>query len=138
MKTIKLGILLSAFAIIPVLAVWMPFLARTESVMGVPVPTGGMQTIAANFDGPLYIVIAKSFYNLEYIAANYSFPLPLEYYAAHFPMYPIIIRLFAVPIGFPWGMLMASLAGSLVSIYYFYAFIRKYVSIRFCAKQESM
>lgn len=128
MKTLKLAISLSLIAIVPVIVVWIPFLARSESVIGVPIPSGGMQTIAANFDGPLYIVVAKSFYNLEYIAANYSFPLPLEYYAAHFPFYPIVIRFFATMIGFPWGMLMASLAGSLISIYYFYLLIRKFVT----------
>ncbi len=96
--------------------------------MGIPLPEGGMQIIAANYDGPLYIAVAKSFYNLEHIAANFSFPLPLEYYAAHFPLYPLIIRLFSTALGYPWGMLMASLAGSVVSVYYFYLFIKQYVS----------
>lgn len=130
MKAIKLAIYLTAVALLPVFAVWLPFLLRVEDVVGVPIPPDGMETIASNFDGPLYIVIAKSFYNLPYIAANFSFPLPLEYYAAHFPMYPLIIRFFAFLIGFPWGMLMATLAGSLISIYYFYLFIRKYVSYK--------
>lgn len=128
MKTLKLALLLAAIAILPTIVVWVPFLTRMNEVIGVPLPSGGMQTIASNFDGPLYIVIAKSFYSLEYIRQNFSFPLPLEYYAAHFPLYPILIRLFALQIGFPWGMLMATLLGSLLSTYYFYLFINKYVS----------
>lgn len=128
MKTLKLALYLTAIAIVPVIAIWIPFLTRMESVIGVPIPSGGMQTVASNFDGPLYIIIAKSLYNLEYIRQNFSFPLPLEYYAAHFPLYPLIIRFFAIPIGYPWGMLMATLFGSLISVYYFYLFIRKHTN----------
>jgi hypothetical protein len=73
-------------AIIPSILVWLPFLMGWSEVLGIPIPQGGMENVAANYDGPLYIVIAKSFYNLPFIAANYSFPLPLEYYAAHFPL----------------------------------------------------
>lgn len=87
-----------------------------------------MQVIASNYDGPLYIVIAKSFYDLPYIAANYSFPLPLEYYAAHLPFYPLMIKLFSLVPGHLWGMLLATLAGSVICVGYFYLFISKYVS----------
>ena len=128
MKNLRLAILLIVLALIPPIALWLPFFLRLKDVMGIPLPEGGMQIIAANYDGPLYIAVAKSFYNLEHIAANFSFPLPLEYYAAHFPLYPLIIRLFSTALGYPWGMLMASLAGSVVSVYYFYLFIKQYVS----------
>lgn len=128
MKTLKLAFYLTALAIIPPILVWVPFIGRMESVIGVPIPPGGMQTIAANFDGPLYIVIAKSLYNLSYIGNNFSFPLPLEYYAAHFPFYPLIIRSIGAVIGYPWGMLLATLAGSMLSMYYFYLFISRYTS----------
>lgn len=53
----------------------------------------GMQTVYENFDGPYYLVIAKCLYQPECIAANFSIPLPLEYYPAHFPLYPLAIRL---------------------------------------------
>ena len=128
MKTLKLALYLTALTVIPVVAIWLPFLTRAKSVIGVPIPAGGMQTVAANYDGPLYIAVAKSFYNLNYIRDNFSFPIPLEYYAAHFPMYPVLIRLFSFPIGYPWGMLLATLLSSLLCITYFYFFIKKYVN----------
>ena len=116
------------FAILPVLVVWAPFFLRLESVWGIPLPTDGMQTIASNFDGPLYLVVAKTYYNLEQIAANFSFPLPLEYYAAHFPLYPITITILAVITrSFPWAMLLSTLLGSVLTIYYFRKIISKYV-----------
>jgi hypothetical protein len=127
-RNLKLAAFLTFLAVVPPIIIWLPFFAGFKEVLGVPIPQGGMQVIAANYDGPLYIATAKSLYNLEYIAANFSFPLPLEYYAAHFPLYPLTIRLFAPLTGYPWGMLLASLAGSLLSIYFFNKFIRQHVS----------
>lgn len=55
----------------------------------------GIFTVFANFDGPNYIVIAKTFYNQSLIAASFSQPPPLNYYPAHLPAYPLLIRLFS-------------------------------------------
>lgn len=130
MKNAKLILFFIFVAIVPVLIVWAPFFLRSGAVWGVPLPKEGMQTVAANYDGPLYIVIAKSFYNLNFIASNYSFPLPLEYYAAHFPLFPILIRIFAVASGYPWGMLIATLASSVFCMYYFYLLAREHLDDR--------
>lgn len=120
MKNFTLAVYLVLLGVIPSILVWLPFLLGLDAFFGIPIPNGGMQNVAANYDGPLYIVIAKSFYNLSYIATHYSFPLPLEYYAAHFPLYPLTIKLFSLPLGFPWGMLFATLFGSVLSTIYFY------------------
>jgi hypothetical protein len=52
-----------------------------------------MKTVYQNYDGPYYIAIAKSWYNQEIIRNTFSFPLPLQYYPAHFPLYPLLINL---------------------------------------------
>lgn len=87
----------------------------------------GMGTIVANYDGPLYIVAAKTLYAVDAIKANYSFPLPVEYYAAHFPLFPLLIRLFAPITGYPYSMLFVTVLSSFVGIYYFYLFIQDFV-----------
>lgn len=117
-------LILIALAIIPTIIVWAPFAFQLESFWGLPVPSGGMQTVISNFDGPLYIIVAKSLYNLEFIAQNYALDLPLEYYAAHFPLFPILIRFTGVLFGHPWGMMISTLIGSLISIYYFFKLAR--------------
>ena len=53
----------------------------------------GMKTIYQNFDGPYYAVIAKCWYDKECVGKNFSFPLPSEYYPAHFPLYPMAMWL---------------------------------------------
>lgn len=121
----KIMISLLAIATMPVLAVWLPFALNLHAFWGLPLPTGGMQTVISNFDGPLYIVIAKSLYNLPYIAQNFALDLPLEYYAAHFPLFPLLIKLFALLSGYPWGMMFATLFTSVITMYFFYKNARK-------------
>ncbi len=130
MKNLSVLAYLVLLGVLPTVLLWLPFLLGFESFLGIPIPEGGMQNVAANYDGPLYIVIAKTFYHLPSIAANYSFPLPLEYYAAHFPLYPLTIRLFALPLGFPWGMLFATLFGSVLSSAYFYLLAKKFTNAK--------
>src|SRR4030042_1027771 len=72
-----------AFAIIPTLFIWLPFFFRFPSFWKIPLPVNGMASIVANYDGPLYIVVAKTLYNPELIK-SFAFSLPVEYDAAHF------------------------------------------------------
>ena len=85
-----------------------------------------MATIVSNYDGPIYMVIAKSLYNPEFIKWNFQFPLPLEYYAAHFPLFPFLIRLFSIFLGFPYAMLFVTITASILATYFFYKFISQY------------
>lgn len=115
------------FTLIPTLLIWLPFFAKISSFWKIPLPQNGMATIVANYDGPLYIVVAKSFYNPEFIRLNYSFPIPVEYYAAHFPLFPAAIRLFSGIFGFPYSMLLITVVSSFIAIFYFYKLIIAYL-----------
>jgi Gpi18-like mannosyltransferase len=55
--------------------------------------SAGLNTVYQNFDGPFYIVVAKTWYNHDLIRNLFSFKLPLEYYPAHFPLYPMMLGL---------------------------------------------
>lgn len=128
MKTLARDLVLSAFiTLIPTFALWLPFVLRMQSFWGIPLPTEGMATIVSNFDGPLYIVVAKTFYNAELIKSGYSLNLPVEYYAAHFPLFPILIKVFAPILGNIYAMLFVTLSGSIIATFYFLRFIREFV-----------
>jgi Gpi18-like mannosyltransferase len=113
-------------AIIPTLLIWLPFFFRWESVLGVPLPEDGMATVVANYDGPLYIVVAKTLYDPT-LAKTYPFDIPSEYYAAHFPLFPLLIKVFAFALGFPYAMLFVTLLSSIFAIYFFGALIGEFV-----------
>lgn len=115
-----------SLALIPTLLVWLPFVLKLKSFWGVPLPGVGISSIVANYDGPLFLVVAKTLYNSDLIRFNYSFPLPLEYYPAHFPLFPILIKIFSVILGYPYSMLFVTIASSVLAIYFFHKFISDY------------
>jgi len=74
----------------------------------------GSEVLWMNYDGPNYLVVEKTWYNPKEIARNFSNPIPIEYYPAHWPLYPLIIRLFDSYLLGPTAMLVATIIGSLV------------------------
>jgi len=123
---IKNLLLLLAITLVPTFLVWVPFFLRVSEFWNIPLPAQGMATIVANYDGPLYLVVAKTFYNIEAIKTSYQFPLPAEYYAAHFPLFPLLIKLFSFVLGFPYAMLFVTVASSLLCMYFFYKLTNSY------------
>lgn len=113
-------------AVVPTLLIWLPFFFHWDSVGSIPLPKEGMATIVSNYDGPLYIVVAKTFYDPT-LAKIYPFDIPSEYYAAHFPLYPAFIKVFANILGFPYAMLFVTLLGSALALYFFQLFIGELV-----------
>jgi len=106
-------------SLLPTFLIWLPFFLRLESFWTIPLPQNGMATIVANYDGPLYLVIAKTLYNKTLITANYAFSLPVEYYAAHLPLFPWLIRLFSPILGYPYAMLGITITSSVLALYFF-------------------
>lgn len=126
-RSIKTYLILLLFTILPVILVWLPFFLRLDSFWKMKLPENGMQTIVSNFDGPLYIVVAKTLYNPEEIAKNFQFPLRNEYYSAHYPLYPFFIRIFSYILGSQYAMLFTTILFSYVAIYFFYKHAKIYL-----------
>jgi hypothetical protein len=95
-------------------------------------PTTTLETVFANYDGPNYMVIAKCGYDKACIASHFSLPIPLEYYPAHLPGFPLIIKYFSFYTNTPKAMLLATLFGSvfltLVSFQFFQLFLKRKTS----------
>jgi len=123
----KIFLALVILAVVPVVLIWLPFFLRLPEFWKIPLPGNGMATIVSNYDGPLYVVVAKTLYNTTLIKANFSFDLPVEYYAAHFPLYPLLIRVLNIATNSAYAILILSLLTSLFAIYFFYRLISKYV-----------
>lgn len=126
-QKIRKYILLTVFSLIPTILIWLPFYFRLHSFWTIPLPQNGMATIVANYDGPLYLVVAKTLYNKALIGTNFQFPLPYEYYAAHFPLFPLLIKLVGTIINYPYAMLIVTLVSSLLAIIFFEKLISQFV-----------
>lgn len=116
---------LTLACLLTTLAIWLPFLLGLETFWGIPLNSGGMATVVSNYDGPYYVVVAKSLYQAEVIN-QFEFDLPVEYYAAHYPLYPLIIRGLSMilPMQDLYIMLMVTTIFSVLSVVTFYEMIR--------------
>jgi len=124
-------IILALISLIPTLLIWAPFFFRLKSFWNIPLPQSGMATIVANYDGPLFLVVAKTLYDPELIKQSFAFPLPTEYYAAHFPLYPLLVRFLAWVMGYPYAMLSVTIFTSVLALYFFYKFILQYIDKKY-------
>ena len=124
---IKNFLTIFAISLIPTLLIWIPFFLRVKNFWTIPLSQDGMGVIVSNYDGPLYLVISKSFYNSNIIK---SFPLnlPVEYYAAHFPLFPILIKFFSFIFGYPYSMLFVTIISSVFALYFFNEIAQKFVN----------
>lgn len=125
---IKSLLIISLFSLVPTILVWLPFFLRLDVFWNIPLPKDGMATIVANYDGPLYIAVAKTLYNIVEIKQNYQFALPVEYFAAHFPLFPALIRAFSYVVVFPYAMLIVTLLSSVLATYFFHKLASDYVN----------
>jgi Gpi18-like mannosyltransferase len=128
MKGVLKGLAIAALlSFIPTFLIWLPLILRIGNFWGIPLPQNGMAVIVANYDGPLYLVAAKTLYNKALIGLNFQFPLPTEYYTAHFPLFPILIKFFGIVTNYPYAMLIVTILSSILAIYFFMKLISQYV-----------
>lgn len=108
-------------SLISTFVIWLPFLLRLTSLplWGLDFG-GGMETVFANFDGPNYLIVAKTWYDKSLIRQAFSNPLLLEYYPAHFPLYPALIALFDLVLPGTWAMLGVTVLGTALAAVMFY------------------
>lgn len=124
MKKYTNFIILALVSVFTSLVLWLPFFLRLESIWGIKLPQAGMATVVANYDGPYYLVVAKTLYDPELIKTNFSqFSLDPIYYSAHYPLYPLLIRELATILpflGYPYAMILVTLLTGVLAIWMFY------------------
>ncbi|MBI2268166.1 MAG: hypothetical protein HYU80_01820 [Candidatus Blackburnbacteria bacterium] len=116
-------LLLAIVSLAGIMALWLPFILNIPTIWGIKLNQEGMATIIRNYDGPYYIVAAKTLYNPEQIENNFSFPLPSIYYSAHYPLFPLLIRSVttAFPfMGYPYAMITVTVVTSILAVWMFY------------------
>ena len=119
---VKLTIL-ALVTLLTTVLVWLPFFLRLDSLWGTPISQQGMATVVANYDGPNYIVVAKTLYDPEAIRSQFDFPLEPIYYSAHYPLFPLLIRGVATIfpfLGYPYALMLVTLLTSILAVWIFY------------------
>lgn len=127
LEKVKNIAIISLISLVPTILIWLPFFLRIPSFWNIPLPQNGLETIVANYDGPLYLVAAKTLYNKDLIKTMFQFPLPTEYYTAHFPLFPLLTRVFSLVTNYPYAMLIVTILSSILALYFFEKLIGQYV-----------
>jgi 4-amino-4-deoxy-L-arabinose transferase-like glycosyltransferase len=95
------------------------------STFGIWIMTG-MTTIYRNYDGPYYVAVAKTWYDKQSLGNQFSFNLPLEYYPAHLPLYPLLISLAAkTGLDYLQAMVAVNLIGAVALVISMYVIASK-------------
>ncbi len=104
--------------LVSTIIIWLPFIFNYP-IWGIPVPDSGLATVASNYDGPYYIAIAKTLYDPQALK-QFEFNLPVEYYAAHFPLYPLTIKFFGLFTNYVYAMLISTVVFMILAAITFY------------------
>lgn len=122
--TLILLIFISSFIL------WTPFLFRFDTWFGLKIENSDFLHIYKQFDGPLYIIPAKTFYDINQIDAPgrwliVSLPIGPKYFAAHLPIYPVFINLFSRIFGYLKSMIFTNILFTTFLAILFYHLVSK-------------
>lgn len=123
-KTTKDIILITFICVVINFLVWLPHILSLPNFWGLSFEEG-FSTIYRNFDGLEYVIIAKTWYQGS-LTASLPQSQPSLYFASHFPMYSILISIFAPFLGFLKSMLFVSLVFTIASAIGFYFLLKDF------------
>jgi len=105
------------------LLLWLPFLLKWSAIGHLKFPHPlSMYDLYKHWDGILYVVVAKTFYNIrDSVLLARPLGLPIPYFAAHLPLYPLLIKLLS-PLGYLRGMLLIPVGFAILYATFFYKF----------------
>lgn len=124
-------LLISLITVASTLLLWLPFIMHQSLWLGLIIDNADFAYIYRHFDGLLYIIPAKTLYDIKKIdvpGTGFILELPLsaKYFAAHLPFYPVLIRLFAGIFGYLKSMLVVNLLATLGLVNFFYFLLKRF------------
>jgi len=122
----KKPLVLALIAVFSVFVLWTPFLLKLDNFWGLNFNRQGLEVIYKNYDGPMYLTVAKSLYSPDLIDLHNTTALHPIYFAAHFPAYPLFIRLFDIFLGSLRSMVFVTTLFSCFSVLMFYKFLKDF------------
>ncbi len=119
-------VIIGAVLLTTILA-WAPFLLHVQGINGIRSDLFRFDTILRHWDGLLYIIPAKVWYDVSSPLMQMA-PLGLSpnYFAAHLPGFPFTIWLLAPLFGYLKGMLVATVLASCALFTLFYYFVKRF------------
>jgi len=120
--TLLLVVLASTFLL------WAPFLFRSPDWFGLQIKDSNFMYIYKHFDGPLYIIPAKTLYapnDISLLSRDSSLAQNPIYFTAHLPLYPLLIRVVSPVLGYLKSMIAIPLFFSILLSFLFYFLVKR-------------
>jgi hypothetical protein len=120
----KPHLLIIGIVLLSSLFFFIPFILQADNFLSIEFEETGMQAVYRYWDGPLYVIVSKTFYSNEsplYQASN----LGPGYFSAHFPLYPFTIMLLS-GIGDFNAMVVAAIVFSSLASLMFYTIVKEF------------
>ncbi len=117
-------------ALLSLITIWLPFFLHAHIFWGIDFTNLSMQTIVQNFDGINFLVVAKTLYDPHLIEVNFASILAGRnnfYFAAHYPLFPVLIRLINIFTTGPNALLIAIGVSNILLSVGLYWFFRTYL-----------
>lgn len=122
----KSYLIIISLTILSTMILWIPFIFKFNHIGQMKVKEPGFINILKHWDGPLYIIPAKTLYDKNSpIFSENVLGLQKEYFAAHLPGYPITIRILCPIAGYPYATILSALFFSILLFCFFYYFVKK-------------
>jgi Gpi18-like mannosyltransferase len=111
---------------VPVFLIFLPFILQLKQFLFLTIREPGFANVFKNWDGPHYLMISKTWYNLAEIGKRLFIPIDVRYYAAHFPLFPFLIWLGSFFVSGPYAGLLLTLFFDLLLNVLFYLLAKRY------------
>ncbi|MBP9702307.1 hypothetical protein KBD69_01345 [Candidatus Woesebacteria bacterium] len=129
MREFRSYLLASLIALVSVLVIWSPFSLGVNQFWGIDFAGKSMLTIAQNYDAMNFLVVARSWYDPSIIEQDYSALVGergTRYFAAHYPLYAMMIAFFDLFMSGPYAIYASILTSNIliaaVLVYFFKKF----------------
>ncbi len=105
---------------IPIFLIYIPFLFKFSQFFFLTIKEPGFANVLKNWDGPHYAIVAQSWYDVDIIKDLIFIPIHAIYYTAHFPLFPLSMKLLTPFFDiFKSGLIMNLVFGFLLNIVFY-------------------
>ncbi len=131
MREFRSYLITSLIALVSVLVIWSPFSLGVNYFWGIDFSGKSMLTIAQNYDAMNFLVVARSWYDPAIIEQNYSALVGergTRYFAAHYPLYALMIAFFDLFLSGPNAIYASILTSNILIAVTLVYFFKKFAS----------
>lgn len=118
-KSISVYFILIFAVLVSTLVLWLPFILRIKNWFGFTIADPNFLYIYKHYDGPLYVIPAKTFYQ-PHLIDLLDLGFLSKYFAAHLPLYPIFIGFFSLVFGYLKAMVFTNILFTIILAMFFY------------------